>query len=290
MSILITGAKGLLGTTLAPFLQKFGYSVVTHSRTGEANFLVNLADKKKSFEMLALIKPSIIINLVSLTNVDICQDMPNMAYLSNTRATENIADWIIETEASCHLIQVSTDHVYDGTELHFEDVVTLTNIYAFSKYAGELAAMRVPSSILRTNFIGRSKISHRESLSDWVFTSLTNTKQIQVLDDVFFSPLSMNTLVEMIQLVVETKPIGIFNLGSHNGKSKADFSFFFADCLNLPTHAMSRIEARQATFIKTYRPKDMRMNCSKFENALGIKLPQLIDEIIRVAKEYDEVA
>lgn len=288
--ILITGATGLLGTTLAPFLKKCGYSIATLARTGEADFLVDLADREKSLEMLMQIKPGMIINLASLTSVELCQDEPNMAYLANTRTVENIAYWIQKTEADCHLVQISTDHIYDGAVLHTEDEITLTNIYAFSKYAGELAASRVPSSILRTNFIGRSKVSHRESLSDWVYTSLTNGKHVQVLDDVFFSPLSMSTLVEMIQLVVEKKPIGIFNLGSHNGISKADFDFAFADRLKLPTETMSRIKTRQAAFLKAYRPKDMRMDCSKFENALGVKLPQLNDEIIRVAKEYDEVA
>ena len=207
--------------------------------------VVDLVDGEKSFEMLTKIQPTIIINLASLTNVELCQDMLNMAYLANTRIVENLSDWIIKTEASCHLIQISTDHVYDGPELHVEEKVTLTNIYAFSKYAGELAATRIPSSILRTNFIGRSKINHRESLSDWVYTSLTNSKEIQVFDDVYFSPLSISALIELIQLVIEKKPVGIFNLGSHNGMSKADFSFFFAECLDLPTHSMSRIEARQ---------------------------------------------
>jgi dTDP-4-dehydrorhamnose reductase len=288
--ILITGATGLLGTTLVPFLKKCGYNIVTHARSGEVDFLVDLADREKSIAMLTQVQPSMIINLASLTSVELCQDEPNMAYLANTRTVENIAYWIQKTGANCHLIQISTDHVYDGAVLHAEDKITLTNIYAFSKYAGELAAARVPSSILRTNFIGRSKVSHRVSLSDWVYISLTNGNHVQVLDDVFFSPLSMNTLVEMIQLVVEKKPVGIFNLGSHNGMSKADFDFAFAELLKLPTETMTRIETRQATFLKAYRPKDMRMDCSKFENALGVKLPQLSDEIIRVAKEYDEVA
>ena len=288
-TILITGATGLLGTTLVPYLKKCGHSIATHARTGEADFLVDLADRDKSFAMLTQIQPGMIINLASLTSVELCQDQPNMAYLANTRTVENIAYWIEKTEANCHLIQISTDHVYDGAVMHTEDKITLTNIYAFSKYAGELAAARVLSSILRTNFIGRSKANHRESLSDWVYTSLTNGKHVQVLDDVFFSPLSMNTLIEMIQLVVEKKPVGIFNLGSHNGMSKADFDFAFADRLSLPTASMTRIDTRQAVFLKAYRPKDMRMDCSKFENMFGVKLPKLSEEIIRVAKEYDEI-
>ena len=72
--------------------------------------------------------------------------------------------------------------------------------------------------------------------------------------------------------------------------SKADFNFSFANHLKLSTETMARIKAQQASFLKVYRPKDMRMDCSKFENTLGVKLPQLSDEIIRVAKEYDEVA
>lgn len=288
--ILITGATGLLGTTLVPCLKKCGYNIATHARTGAADFLVDLADRDTSFEMLTQIQPGMIINLASLTSVELCQDQPNMAYLANTRTVENISYWIQKTEANCHLIQISTDHLYDGSLLHTEDKIMLTNIYAFSKYAGELAAARVPSSILRTNFIGRSKISHRTSLSDWAYDALMNAKRVQVLDDVFFSPLSMDTLVEMIKLVVEKKPVGIFNLGSHNGMSKADFNFSFANHLKLSTETMARIKAQQAIFLNVYRPKDMRMDCSKFENTLGVKLPQLSDEIIRVAKEYDEVA
>ena len=94
----------------------------------------------------------------------------------------------------------------------------------------------------------------------------------------------------MIELVVRKKPVGIFNLGSHNGMSKADFDFIFAECLKLPTNNMTRIESSQAIFFKANRPKDMRMNSSKFENLLGIKLPDLTDIIHQIVREYNENA
>jgi len=194
----------------------------------------------------------------------------------------------MQTKADCHLIQISTDHVYDGIGPHSEDQVTLTNNYASSKYAGELAATRVPSTVIRTNFVGRSKVGHRDSLTDWVYNSLTRGEDVRVLRDVFFSPLSMITLTEMILLVIEKKPLGIYNLGSHEGMSKAEFDFSFAENLGLQTKTMIPIDCSQATFLRAYRPKDMRMNCLKFENTLGVKLPLLEDEIKRVAKEYDD--
>jgi len=289
-NILITGATGLLGSSLVPHLKRCGYKVVTHAHTTQADVMFDLSDRIKSYEILEQIQPNVIINLVSLTSVELCEEKVNLAYLANTRTVENLAHWLLTSKADCHLVQTSTDHVYDGVGLHTEDDITITNNYAFSKYAGELAAIRVPSTILRTNFVGRSKVNHRESLTDWVYNSMTGNQNVQVLNDVYFSPLSITILVEMIELVVQKKPVGIYNLGSHGGMTKADFDFAFAECLKLPTNTMTRIEASQATFLKTYRPKDMCMDSSKFENALGVKLPNLTDLIQLLAQEYNEIA
>jgi len=288
--ILITGATGLLGSSLVPHLKKYDYKITTHSLSKQADFMFDLSDKSKTFEMFNKSQPNIIINLVSQTSVELCEEQVHLAYLSNTRSVENITDWIGSSGANCHLIHISTDHVYDGLGEHKEDDITITNNYAFSKYAGELAAARVSSTILRTNFVGRSQVSHRESLTDWVYKATTSGHFVKVLSDVFFSPLSITLLVNMIELVLQKKPIGIYNLGSHNGMSKADFDFAFAESLNLPTNTMTRIETNQAKFLKAYRPKDMRMDSSKFENEMNIKLPSLKDLIEQIAQEYNEAS
>jgi dTDP-4-dehydrorhamnose reductase len=288
--ILVTGATGLLGSSLVPYLKKIGYEVVTHAKTLQADLISDLANRVKTHEILERIQPNIIINLVSLTNVELCEEQINLAYLTNTRSVENLVDWIKITKSNCYLVQISTDHVYDGIGPHNEDNVTISNNYAFSKYAGDLAAQRISSTILRTNFIGRSQVSSRESLTDWVYNSMINGRQIQVLSDVYFSPLPITTLVKMIELIVQKKPIGIYNLGSNNGMSKADFVFRFAETLKLPINNITRIDSSRAKFLKAYRPKDMRMDCSKFENALGVKLPNLHDLIQPLTEEYYEIS
>ena len=289
-NILITGATGLLGSSLVPHLKKCGYKVVTHALSTQADFMFDLSGREKSYKILEQIKPSVVINLVGLTSVELCEEQVSLAYLANTRTVENLAHWIASSGTDCHLVQISTDQVYDGVGLHTEDSTTITNNYSLTKYAGELAAIRVPSTILRTNFVGRSKVSYRESLTDWVYNSLTGKQKVQVLNDVYFCPLSITILVEMIELVVQKKLVGIYNLGAHNGMSKADFDFAFAECLKLPTNTMTRIETSQAKFLKAYRPKDMRMDSSKFEDAFGIKLPNLTDLIQQLAQEYNETS
>lgn len=286
--ILILGGSGLLGRSLAPFLENNDHNVEFHSRINAAKYHADISDSSDTFNLLNLINPTVIVNLVGLTDVDLCETQPNQAYLQNARTVENIANWIKQEKTSCHLVQISTDQVYDGASLHNEERVTLTNYYAFSKYVGELAAASVPSTILRTNFFGHSHCAKRASLTDWLFRSLSNSDPIQVFDDVLFNPVSMATLSEMIELIIQRKPIGVFNLGSHGGMSKADFAFAFAEEMNLSTSAMTRTSTNQVTFLKTYRPKDMRMDCAKFENTLGVKLPLLRNEIKQVTKEYYE--
>jgi len=280
----------LLGQTLSPHLESNGHHVYVHGRNSATEYHADISNAADASNLLNTVKPTVIINLIGLTDVDRCEAQPNQAYLINVRTVENITDWIKQEKAFCHLVHMSTDQVYDGNGLHHEKQVALKNYYAFSKYAGELAAANVPSTILRTNFFGKSHCAKRASLTDWLFRVLSNNEPASVFTDVMFSPLSMGTLSKMIDLTSREKPIGVFNLGSWDGLSKADFAFAFAEEIRLPPQNMVRATIDDAEFIKTYRPKDMRMDCSRFERTLGVKLPRLIDEIKQAAKEYREIA
>ena len=96
----------------------------------------------------------------------------------------------------------------------------------------------------------------------------------------------MSTLTEMIALVISKELIGTYNLGSKQGLSKANFAFEFAEALGLDTAYMTRAKIADIDFVKTYRPKDMRLDVSKFEQTLEVVLPTLQQEIIKVSKEY----
>jgi dTDP-4-dehydrorhamnose reductase len=286
ITVLVTGATGLLGTSMVPVLVEHGYNVITHAHHQEAAFRANLSVKEECFTVLENVKPTVVINLIGLTSVELCEEQPNLAYKVNTQTVENIVDWILISKSECHLIHISTDQVYDGDGTKSEDEIVLKNMYAFSKYAAEIVATKVNSTVLRTNFFGKSKTSGRESITDWVYVNLKNARNIQVFDDVYFSPLSISTISHLMPLIIKKKASGIFNLGSNDGMTKADFDFLFAEKLFLPTESMKRINSSEFTSLKATRPKDMRMNCRKFEETFGIVLPELKHEIDKVVKEY----
>lgn len=283
--LLILGAGGLLGQEFFNKDYLPGWNIEGHfGRKKEIN--ANINDYDQAISYLDSIKPDAILNLIALTDVDYCEQYPHDSYISNVKVVENIVSWIKKQDKNVQLIHISSDQVYDGEGLHAVENVTLKNYYAFSKYAGELAAASVGSAVLRTNFFGKSKASKRSSFTDWLYESLITQSKIQVFDDVFFSPLSMNCLCKMIALVITKDVNGTYNLGSRNGLSKADFAYAFADSLQIDTSNMTRAKIADVAFVKTYRPKDMRLDVSKFEQDLNVVLPTLQQEILKVSKEY----
>lgn len=276
--VLVLGAFGLLGSSLVHHLRSSGHEVLCHSRSGHADVVAELTDEGQVAAALSAVQPDVIVNLAALTNVDECERNPPAAYRGNVRVVENVAQWIEGQRAACHLVHISTDQVYDGPGPHREDDSAPSNYYGFSKYAGELAAARVASTVLRTNFFGPSECPGRTSLSDWVTGSLRQGKTITVFDDVWFSPLTLHRLSAMLIRVVEGRPRGVFNLGSRDGMSKADFAFAIAGTLGLPSVLLQRGTSTSLR-LAAYRPKDMRMDSSRFEQALDLELPTLTEEI-----------
>jgi dTDP-4-dehydrorhamnose reductase len=282
MKILVLGGSGMLGASLLPALVAAGHAVSGHHRTaGPA--AADLADAGATHALIARLRPDVTIDLAGLTDVDLCDREPQQAWLANVRTVEHVA-------AACrlagsHMVLVSTDQVYDGPGPCPEELARPGNTYALTKYAGELAAQAVGATVLRTNFFGASRHPTRRSLTDWLHGALREERPIRVFDDVQFSPLSLPTLCSLLERLSALRPAGVFNLGSRDGMSKADFAFAFAHALNLPLHAMQRASVRQAT-LGAWRPSDMRMDSAKMESVLGMRLPRLGDEIELAAKDY----
>lgn len=289
--LLLTGASGLLGSSLLPLLAARGHEVVPHGfRAAPAGGVqADLRDPVATAAMLDAAQPDCIINLAALTNVEACEADPQAAYLLNVLPVENLVQWL-RGRPGHHLVHISTDQLYDGPGPHAEAQLTIRNTYALSKLAAELAAGAVPSTVLRTNFFGPSRCPGRTSFSDWLLQGLRSGAPVPVFEDVQFSPLSIASLCDLIERVVQARPCGVFNLGARDGMSKADFAFALARVFDLPADGLKRSRAADAAGLKAARPTDMRLDSSRFEHAMGLRLPALIDEIQSLRSAYREQA
>jgi len=285
--ILITGSSGLLGSSLVCSLKSQDLNVLTLSRDGKNTDLkCDLTKKNHVFKILDDLKPEIIVNLAAQTDVDKCEIDPNNAYLGNIKVPLNISEWLSKNMYISHVIHISTDQVYGQKKIHKEEDTFFTNIYGLTKYSGEIVFKNLPHTILRTNFVGRSNCKNRSSLSDWAVRSAKDKKEITVFKDIFFSPLSMKTLIEMIEMIIQKPITGTFNLGSKGSLSKAEFIMELIQGLDLSTRNV-RIDNSDSLKLIAPRPKNMVMDSGLFENAFKIKMPSIDREIARIIEEYE---
>ena len=285
--ILVLGASGMLGSSLIKKFSNESIGYISHSRKSNTDFNFELSDSIDVFKNLDEIQPEVIMNLAANTDVDFCEKSPKIAFQDNTKSVENIVNWIKANDLRTKLIHISTDQVYDNKDCYScEDNINISNIYAYSKYCAELHALGVKSIILRTNFFGKSIHNSRLSFSDWIVSSLSEGKKITLFKNILFNPISINSLVDILVQIISSNNFGLYNLGSKNGMSKAEFGLKLAESLNLSTKNIS-VDSDDKSNLFAYRPKDMRMNCDKFEKSFKINLNSLESELDILRSNYE---
>jgi len=182
-------------------------------------------------------------------------------------------------------VHISTEQRYDGKGPHLEHKAHPCNVYGLSKLAAEMAIQASPATIFRTNFFGFSRARKKTSFSDWIIDSIKTKQEITLFNDVFFSPIHMDTLCEFINMAIVRKPLGTFNVGSSDGMSKAEFGLRLAAQLRLDTSSISIGSVKQLT-LKARRPQDMRMDTTFFQGKFEVSTPSIATEIFKAANEY----
>lgn len=282
--ILVVGASGLLGSWFTKEAAGFDWTVKTVSQSHAADYQGDFSNWDFARNSLQDFKPDVIVNLVALTDVDRCEREPHEAYKSHMAVPENIARYM-QSSKYCWALQISTDQVYDGEGFKKEENVSIKNIYSLSKRAGELALPSDRTVVLRTNFFGRSLSAHRKSFTDWAYGAFISGEKMTLFSDSIFNPLHGKTLARMMCEVIRNPHFGVFNLGSHEGLSKADFVIQFAKAVGVHKEIYT-ISKSESVPNRARRPLNMLMDVSKFESTYNLRLPSLKEEINKTKEEY----
>lgn len=157
MKILLTGGSGLLGTELL----KLGTRMLSPSSKD-----LDIRDASAVTACVANVAPDIILHAAAFTNNRDIEADPSEALDVNIKGTANIARACLGTEI--RLVYVSTDYVYKGDRGNYAETDELlpSNLYAWTKLAGEAAVRAVPDHlIIRTSF-GASRFDYPQAFAD----------------------------------------------------------------------------------------------------------------------------
>ncbi len=288
--ILVTGASGLLGTGLTPRLEVLGDIIPVGRRNPSPNITVygDLSDPLFATQLLDDHRPDIIVHTVALTDVDQCEKNIRAAFETNVQTTRNIVSWALKNAPETRLVYVSTDQVYGGPGPHGEESINPLNVYGMTKLWGEDVARNLEHSlILRTNFFSLGT-ELRQGFAGWLIESFQQKRSITLFEDVWFNPLYVTDLSNLIVAFIKRNLTGTFNVGaSETGLSKAEFALKLATQLGLDG-SNTKTGSVQSADLLAPRPHDMRMLVGKVESAMNIGLPSVEDGLRQLAKDWQE--
>lgn len=151
MKVLITGAKGQVGSALGRLGPQSGFEI-----TGLNSVELDIANESAVMAALKKYKPDIVINAAAYTAVDKAENQAEQATRVNEVGAGIVARAVATTGAI--LVHFSTDYVFDGTKkgAYIEkDTVSPLGVYGNTKLAGERVIQKIGGRylILRTSWV-----------------------------------------------------------------------------------------------------------------------------------------
>lgn len=185
MKILVVGAAGRLGSALARGCS--GWADVTAAARGD----LDVRDRRAVTDLVARLRPDVVVNGAAWTDVDGAEDEPAEALAVNAFAVRGLA--AAARSAGAALVHFSTDFVFDGAgdrPYREEDPPNPQSVYARSKLLGERFAREAPRHyVLRVeSLFGWPPGEPRRTSVDRLIDAIAEGREAPVFVDRVVSP------------------------------------------------------------------------------------------------------
>ena len=210
----MTGAAGRLGREVVRAFTDDG-PVFGLSRAA-----LNVADRKAVHAAVGSCRPSLVVNCAAWTDVDGCEGDPQRAQRINAVAVGYLSE--AAEEVGAHLVQVSTDFVFDGKadvpyrEDHPTDPLS---VYGAVKLAGEVAA-GPSATVVRTSWL---QPADAPGMVERLIVALASGGPVRMGDERVACPTFIADLVPVLRYLGEERVAGVVH--ATNGGSTSWFDF-----------------------------------------------------------------
>lgn len=265
MRVLITGASGLLGSSVCRAFAGAAHHAVGTYRSHRGPFpfpaeQIDLRDKTALGLLFAQLRPECVIHCAALSRVIECERDPDAAFEHNVAATRILADYAERIGA--HFVFLSTDQVFDGLSgNHAEhDPPRPTHVYGRTKAEAERIVQETctTSLILRSNNIVGRTTGFGRSFTDGFVDALKRGEQVKLFHDQTRSPIHLSVMTELIVRLARDRVTGILHAGGPDQVSRFETGVRLALAYGFPerqlasvsvaTHPDQRFLHRDGTF------------------------------------------
>ncbi|WP_107038394.1 SDR family oxidoreductase [Brumimicrobium mesophilum] len=288
--VLITGSNGLLGQKLVSYFQKNNIQFLATAKSDnklsflpKTNFeILDITNMVQVGEVINNFKPTHIINAAAMTNVDACEDFETECFNINTRGVANIIEEIDCSDT--HLIQISTDFIFDGKKKLYteEDTANPISNYGLSKWNAEELLFESGYhnfTILRTSLLyGVGEALNKGNIFSWALAELRLGKELNIVNDQFRTPTYVEDLVQACAKVIELSEFGVYNIAGKELLSMNEYIKLVAKYLNVSTEKVNSITSEKLNQ-KAKRPLSSGLDIGKAESELAYKSTDFIESL-----------
>ncbi|WP_042354042.1 dTDP-4-dehydrorhamnose reductase [Bacillus rubiinfantis] len=220
MKVIITGAKGQLGSDLMQLLQADSrYEVYGYGKEE-----LDITDMEQVGKVFMDVNPDIVIHAAAYTKVDAAESEPDAAYGVNALGTRNIA--LAAEKLKSKLVYVSTDYVFDGkatSPIHEFEQPCPDSVYGKSKLAGEQFVRDFHSKffIVRTSWVYGK---HGQNFVKTMLKLAKEQQQLKVVSDQTGSPTYSLDLASIIVNLALTEKYGTYHISNSGSCSWYEFA------------------------------------------------------------------
>ena len=280
MKVLVTGAKGQLGTDLMNELAKRGIEGI-----GVDVEEMDITDAEACRRVIKASGADAVIHCAAYTAVDAAEDNVELCRRINGEGTCNVAQAC--KEADVKLMYISTDYVFDGQGTRPwepDDERHPLNVYGQTKYEGELAVEELSDKY----FIVRIAWVFGVAGKNFIKTMLRLGKErgaVSVVDDQVGSPTYTYDLARLLVDMIQTDKYGRYHATNEGLCSWYEFAkeIFRQAGMDVPVTPVSS----DAFPAKATRPSNSRLNKDKLSENGFERLPAWQDALGRFLKEIE---
>lgn len=292
-TIFLTGGSGLLAVNWFYSKKKdFNFYLGLNERTidpsGSQAIFIDFSSEESLIKQLEEVRPSVVVHTAGLTSVEKCENDPELAYYINVELSKMVAK--ATKRLDIPMVHISTDHLFEGTSSYLSEFEPTNGINVYGKtkalaeeYVGEI---NTESLIIRSNFYCWGT-SYRKSYSDHIINSLRNNQELNLFDDVHYTPILAEYLIQTVHDLLARNAKGTYNVVSDDRISKYEFGILIADEFELEKSLIQRTSiASQPNLVS--RPADMSLSNRKVKELLGRNLGSVRQHIVQLRLQEDE--
>ena len=219
MKIVVTGAKGMLGTDFCRYLKNNQIIPIEWDLPK-----IDLTDANRTIQRINEIKPDVICHFAAYTDVDGSETNKGQAYAVNTQGSWAVALGARDVQAK--LLYISTDYIFDGRQNkpYLEnDKPNPINYYGQTKFLGE----KVIVQYVKKFFIVRTAWLYGKNGKNFITTILKlalEKETFEVVNDQVGSPTYTKDLCEPLLKLLNSEHYGMYHITNSGSCSWFDLA------------------------------------------------------------------